>query len=51
MSNINSNIALKKFGNPKNISDICLFQASKKSDFVTGSVWVADGGQIKKLGV
>jgi len=51
MHNVNSNIALKKFGNPKNISDICLFLASKKSDFVTGSVWVVDGGQIKKLSV
>ena len=51
MSNLNSSVALKKFGNPKNISDICLFLASTKSDFVTGSVWIADGGQIKKLNV
>ena len=49
MSNINSNVSLKKFGNPKNISNICLFLASIKSDFVTGSVWVADGGQVKQL--
>ena len=51
MNNLNSSVALKKFGNPKNISDICLFLASIKSDFVTGSVWIADGGQIKMLNV
>jgi len=51
INNINLNVALKKFGNLKNISNICLFLASKKSDFVTGSVWVADGGQVKKLSV
>ena len=51
MNNLNSSVALKKFGNPKNISDICLFLASIKSDFVTGSVWIADGGQIKMLNI
>ena len=51
MNNLNSNVALKKFGNPKNISNICLFLASIKSDFVTGSVWIVDGGQIKKLNI
>ena len=51
IDNVNLNVALKKFGNLKNISNICLFLASKKSDFVTGSVWVADGGQVKKLSV
>ena len=49
INNLNSNVALKKFGNPKNISNICLFLASAKSDFVTGSIWIADGGQVKKL--
>ena len=49
INNLNSNVALKKFGNPKNISNICLFLASAKSDFVTGSVWIVDGGQVKKL--
>ena len=48
---INSNVALKKFGNPKSIADICLFLASEKSHFVTGSVWIADGGQVKQLNV
>ena len=51
MNNINSNVALNKFGNPKSIADICLFLASEKSHFVTGSIWVADGGQIKQLNV
>ncbi len=47
--NINSNVTLKKFGNPKSIADICLFLASEKSNFTTGSVWIADGGQVKQL--
>jgi 3-oxoacyl-[acyl-carrier protein] reductase len=46
---LNSNVALKKFGNPKSIADICLLLASEKSHFVTGSIWIADGGQIKNL--
>ena len=49
MKNINLNVALKKFGDTKSIADICLFLASKKSHFVTGSIWNADGGQIKKI--
>ena len=49
MKHLNSNVALKKFGNPKSIADICLLLASEKSHFVTGSIWIADGGQIKKL--
>lgn len=51
MNNLSLNVALKKFGNPKNIADICLFLASKKSHFVTGSIWTADGGQLKELKV
>ena len=47
--NLNSNVALKKFGNPKSIADICLLLASEKSHFVTGSIWITDGGQIKNL--
>ena len=49
MKNLNLNVSLKKFGNPKSIADICLFLASEKSHFVTGSVWIVDGGQVKQL--
>ena len=49
MKNFNFNVVLKKFGNPKNIAEICLFLASAKSDFVTGSVQIAEGEQVKKL--
>ena len=51
MNNLSANVALKKFGSPKNIADICLFLASKKSHFVTGSIWIADGGQVKQLNI
>ena len=49
MNNLSVNVALKKFGSPKSIADICLFLASEKSNFTTGSVWIADGGQVKQL--
>ena len=49
INNLNLNVALKKLGTPENVSDICLFLASKKSGFVTGSLWTADGGQLKNL--
>ena len=46
---ISQNVPLNKFGLPKNISDICIFLASKNSGFVTGSIWVVDGGQTKRI--
>ena len=46
---IKNNVALQKLGSPQNISDVCLLLASNKSNFVTWSVWVVDGGQLKKI--
>ena len=46
---IKQHVSLKKFGTTKNISDICLFLTSKKGAFVTGSIWVVDGGQLKSI--
>jgi 3-oxoacyl-[acyl-carrier protein] reductase len=39
-------IPLKKMGKPKNISDLCLFLASKEANYITGQTIQVDGGLI-----
>lgn len=46
---IKSNVPLNKLGNPKNVADVALFLSSDLSNFVTGSVWIVDGGQINRI--
>ena len=46
---IKSKVPLNKFGNPKNVADMSLFLSSDASNFVTGSVWAVDGGQINRI--
>jgi 3-oxoacyl-[acyl-carrier protein] reductase len=40
-------VALRRFGNPTEIADVVTFMASPRASFVTGAVWLADGGQVK----
>jgi 3-oxoacyl-[acyl-carrier protein] reductase len=44
---ISSMVPLNTFGEPEDIGYLCVFLASKKAKFITGSVIVADGGQTK----
>ena len=46
---IKENVPLNKLGNPDDISELCLYLCSDKSNFITGAVFTIDGGQTKKF--
>ena len=40
-------VALRRLGTPEEIADVVAFLASPRAAFITGSVMVADGGQLR----
>jgi 3-oxoacyl-[acyl-carrier protein] reductase len=40
-------VALRRLGTPEEIADVVAFLASSRAAFITGSVLVADGGQLR----
>ena len=44
---LNKEVSLKRLGKPEEIANLACFLASQKSSFITGSLIVADGGQLK----
>ena len=41
------NVPLKRFGKPEEIADFVTYLSSSKSNFITGGIFVIDGGQLK----
>lgn len=46
---IETNVPLKRFGTPKDVSNLILFLSSSNAEFITGSCVVIDGGQTKSF--
>lgn len=44
---LSKDVALNKFGTPDDIADIALFLLSERAKFITGSIVVVDGGQVR----
>lgn len=46
---INTDVPLKRFGIPIEISSICLYLCTKNAEFINGSIIRSDGGQSKSF--
>ena len=46
---LKNEVALNRFGTPMEVANLVTYLASPKSSFITGSIFVIDGGQIKRL--
>lgn len=44
---IEAEVPMKRFGKPEEIADAVIFLASERASFITGTVLVADGGQVR----
>jgi len=41
---VNQATPMRRFGQPEEVADVCVFLASNKASFVTGAGWSVDGG-------
>jgi 3-oxoacyl-[acyl-carrier protein] reductase len=46
---IKNQVPLKRFGKPEEIGDVVTFLSSAKASFITGSIFVIDGGQTRSF--
>lgn len=49
MQQIESDVPLRRFGQPEEIADLIVFLSSDRAAFITGACVVADGGQTRSL--
>lgn len=48
-SMLEKSVPLKRFGKPSEIANLALYLSSDNANFVTGSIWQIDGGQITSI--
>ena len=46
---LNEKVPLKRFGSPEDIGNIVAFLLSERAGFITGSCFVVDGGQTRRI--
>ena len=46
---LSENVPLKKFGSTHDIAHLTAYLVSKKSEFITGSIFTIDGGQTRRI--
>jgi 3-oxoacyl-[acyl-carrier protein] reductase len=46
-SMLDAQVALARFGTPRDIGQLAAYLASARSGFATGAVWTLDGGQVR----
>ena len=46
---LKNEVALKKFGKPEDVAYLTVFLSSEVSNFITGSIVVVDGGQLRNV--
>jgi 3-oxoacyl-[acyl-carrier protein] reductase len=44
---LKNEVSVHRFGTPSDIANLTVFLSSSKSSFITGSIYVVDGGQIR----
>ena len=42
-------VALQKFGKPEDVSELVYFLCSKEAEFITGGLFISDGGQVRSF--
>ncbi|MGA8027888.1 MAG: SDR family oxidoreductase [Bryobacteraceae bacterium] len=49
MEMLNSDVPMARFGAPEEIADLAVFLCSPRASFITGSCFIADGGQTRTI--